>query len=869
MNYTGHNSIHAQLLRAPPNKKIEHLVVQYDPTTAIPPNERQTAVPAQKVPIPKFGGGAAGVGNAAVPKAGALVAKHAGPPPSVVAAQQQAAYQQQQMQRQQEGRAPLSVAVFQLDQQIRQLEAVRKCHLHSKDMRSCKLCQKFKNSHLEIEKLKQKRQDMLLNPEFYNATAQQTTGFAGTTAVPDPASGAPAASTQIVASGAAAQAARLEQSKKKFHGAYDVDPANENRIKFAGEPYYGWNVMMRDQICRSPYYAVLRGCEDVRFFGKLDVQEKSKIGDKATGRIAMQIGNSGNFVLGGHLPLEVDALVSEVVDQVTSVEPHGRHESEASFLFCIAFAMVRYGVTEEELMRILEHENVFVRVCGILVLRHTLPGKDMYRCLREYLLLYVDTEESNNQRAIENAKIVDDAKGLTTKEEKAAELARKRIEEQKQANKDSEIQIPLLTPSQHYPDYEISLGEYVEELLNGDRYYSTVLPRCPIPERKKFQVMFATQLEIWRRRARMYFDAFTVNNMLLQKEQEQMTGMRNNSRFGKLVQKQQTSDKVSKFFEDRDMLLPPGTKVYAWSNQTDWLKGTVLSVDWRKGIRSRVVCLLEDNTQESFLLCDIVLQNAKVKKEKDLWAEAVNVDRSHLYDKDKGTMHEDAENADGEKVVEDPLAKMKADEMAAKALSKKRKRAGEESESEDDEEKAARIAKYNVKRVKKGDYEHFQTLPEDCDWCRVRENPLLSHDPELKDKFMASYIYEKVEEHTAGWYMPRFSMQAVRENAELEGRPRKRRVFGDRIGDNIVEAASEMVRPRIPGIFCGLGQHYDGYNNGAPDGKNMAELNPDAKFKQELIRKYQAQEGEKKNQGGAGAGPGKPFGEGPERMKLG
>ena len=36
-------------------------------------------------------------------------------------------------------------------------------------------------------------------------------------------------------------------------------------------------------------------------------------------------------------------------------------------------------------------------------------------------------------------------------------------------------------------DEKILFGEFIEEILNTDKYFDTVLPRIPLPVRKSFQ----------------------------------------------------------------------------------------------------------------------------------------------------------------------------------------------------------------------------------------------------------------------------------------------------------------------------------------------------------------------------------------------
>eukprot|EP00392_Amoebophrya_sp_AT5.2_P002746 g2751.t1 len=343
-------------------------------------------------------------------------------------------------------------------------------------------------------------------------------------------------------------------------------------------------------------------------------------------------------------PYEFGQIVDELSMKIRNIEPHSKSSDiDASQFFCIVYALMRMGMTDREFSSILDSENPYVKAAGVFILRLTLPGKDVYRALRPFLLI-TDLEFS---------------------------------------------------PS-HNTDWRMCFGEFVEELLNSDMFFDAVLPRIPIPDRRHFQAQFATSLEIWRRRAHKFYNEQFMNTLCV------------------------------------------GTRISGFSQLQDWLDGEVDF--YRKGglQRSRVTCLLADGTQEVFLLCDIVLWTpggAKAKLallNKALGIngereEAVNVDRSHLFNKDDGT------------AIEDPAA----------ASSLKRRR-----EDIDYEEEGI----IGGRRVRK----ELQ-IPRNIDWTKVKELPDLEA---RKDGMVEAYLREKEDGPRS---MPRHAKVARTGRADRTG----------------------------------------------------------------------------------------------------
>lgn len=74
---------------------------------------------------------------------------------------------------------------------------------------------------------------------------------------------------------------------------------------------------------------------------------------------------------------------------------------------------------------------------------------------------------------------------------------------------DQEIQ-----PS-HSRSTKMVFGEFIEELLNAERYFHTQMPRIPIPEKKRYQAIMAMNLDVWRRRTQQHsLDEFVAGRNL-------------------------------------------------------------------------------------------------------------------------------------------------------------------------------------------------------------------------------------------------------------------------------------------------------------------------------------------------------------------
>jgi len=172
------------------------------------------------------------------------------------------------------------------------------------------------------------------------------------------------------------------------------------------------------------------------------------------------------------------------VFHVNCVEP--RSDDFASPLFCILFMFLRFGLTEDEFFSLLNagSTNVYRKVVALLLIRFGFPVAGVWKRLRQFL---VDDTEVTTKVDMNN----------TLRNSKDAERKDVKPEDSKE---------PVVETERERRDRErnpssLSLGEFAEELLNSDKYFSTNFPRVPIPLRKSFQEKLALNVDVWRTRA--------------------------------------------------------------------------------------------------------------------------------------------------------------------------------------------------------------------------------------------------------------------------------------------------------------------------------------------------------------------------------
>jgi pre-mRNA-splicing factor 38B len=131
------------------------------------------------------------------------------------------------------------------------------------------------------------------------------------------------------------------------------------------------------------------------------------------------------------------ALVDEVYYKVTHVEPFGSHGVNApSTAFCLLYRMMTLRCTEKQMHAMLNHlDSPYIRCIGFLYLRYATDPTELMNWYRPYLY---DTEEF----------VASGKHGATS----------------------------------------ITMGEYVRSLITSLDYYSTMLPRIPVPTARQFKV---------------------------------------------------------------------------------------------------------------------------------------------------------------------------------------------------------------------------------------------------------------------------------------------------------------------------------------------------------------------------------------------
>eukprot|EP00392_Amoebophrya_sp_AT5.2_P002747 g2752.t1 len=131
----------------------------------------------------------------------------------------------------------------QVEEKIAKLEKVKRCHLHPKEIKTCKNCKRYREAGVEIEALRRKRDELKASGLSLNHR-----GPLGQPGAQPMAAGVP----QVVQKNSLGQVMQ-GLNRSKLYDAYQLDPVSQ-RIIFPGAPEYGLNTMMKDQIQRNEYY---------------------------------------------------------------------------------------------------------------------------------------------------------------------------------------------------------------------------------------------------------------------------------------------------------------------------------------------------------------------------------------------------------------------------------------------------------------------------------------------------------------------------------------------------------------------------------------------------------------------------------------
>lgn len=144
-----------------------------------------------------------------------------------------------------------------------------------------------------------------------------------------------------------------------------------------------------------------------------------------------------------------DELVTEMYEFGDSVLPYMNNSNTTpSAMFCCLYRLFTIGIDRQQLLQLIEDmNNPRVRCVGMLFVRFGLPPEHLWPWLGEYTL---DDQEFR-------------------------------------PSKDS--------------DSQMTIGQFVEDLLSQDKFYSVVLPRLPVPTRRLLQLKLAPITQ-YRKRAR-------------------------------------------------------------------------------------------------------------------------------------------------------------------------------------------------------------------------------------------------------------------------------------------------------------------------------------------------------------------------------
>lgn len=219
------------------------------------------------------------------------------------------------------------------------------------------------------------------------------------------------------------------------------------------------------KICRRVYYTSLdpnlEKKED-RSHGKLPGAGDDEIAARQRGIEAFEITNKQTFNFNAMLRDQIlkntyfktlvnidtfEGIVDELYQYAETAEVYGAGSTTVpSTLFCCLFRLFTLGLSEDELLQLLESRDwPYVRCCGFLYIRFGCAAEKLWDHLGEYCLDDQEFEPSKASQAT------------------------------------------------------ITIGDYVEALLMDERYYYTALPRIPVGVKKKFEEQIAP-LQQYRKR---------------------------------------------------------------------------------------------------------------------------------------------------------------------------------------------------------------------------------------------------------------------------------------------------------------------------------------------------------------------------------
>jgi len=205
-----------------------------------------------------------------------------------------------------------------------------------------------------------------------------------------------------------------------------------------------------------------------------------------------------------------EQLMDETYQFANSVEPYMANSNTLpSALFCCLYRFFTLGLDSRQLRRLIEsQESPYIRCLGLLYVRFGLPHDHLLGWLTEYLL---DDEE--------------------------------------------------FKPSPD-SDWRTTVGEYVENLLREDKYYTTVLPRLPMVTKRQVEEKLAP---LPQNRKRM-----------------------------------KANKEIIDTFKD------PGTKVEC-NISGEWIRGTLIELEEDVPTRPKIRARLDDGSEEYVHLGKVIL----------------------------------------------------------------------------------------------------------------------------------------------------------------------------------------------------------------------------------------------------------------------
>ncbi len=150
--------------------------------------------------------------------------------------------------------------ILALDQEILKLMSAKKCHLHTKEVKSCKMCKRYKEAHGNAELKRKEREKLLQQPNLLVTSSLSSSGGGGlncSAAVADGPLG-----EHLEAPGQYGTYSEYDippgMMRSKMFPGHPVDPGTKKFVfPTSSQELFGLPTFLKDQIVRSAYLLLM------------------------------------------------------------------------------------------------------------------------------------------------------------------------------------------------------------------------------------------------------------------------------------------------------------------------------------------------------------------------------------------------------------------------------------------------------------------------------------------------------------------------------------------------------------------------------------------------------------------------------------